>query len=70
MADEQLPAPAETKKPWLSKTLWMNALLAGSAFVPSIHGWAVAHTEFVMSAFGVLNMLLRFITKDKISLQD
>jgi len=66
----ELAAPSETKKPWLSKTLWTNVLFAASGFIPGVHEWAMAHTEFVMAAFGFINMVLRFVTKDKISLQD
>lgn len=66
----EVAAPAENKKPWLSKTLWMNLLMAASSFIPSVGSWMSAHTELVMAGWSALNMALRLITKDKISLQD
>lgn len=62
--------PTETTKPaYLSKTLWVNALLAVSAlFVPSINEWVVVNPDSVAIVFTVVNFALRLITKDKISL--
>lgn len=54
------------KKPWMSKTLWVNLLMAGVAFFPSVQAHVTA--EQAMAAMGVINILLRFISKDAISL--
>lgn len=71
MADN-VPAPAESnsKKPWLSKTLIFNAVMALAALEPHVADWAKNHVETVMMFLGAVNMLLRFLSKDKISLQD
>lgn len=60
-----------TKKPWLSKTLWVNLILGVSAmFIPGVHDWVLAHGDIVASIFAGLNILLRFITKGSIQLVD
>ena len=56
----------EVKKPWMSKTLWANAIVAMMAFMPSVAEKVSA--EHVMMALGAVNIVLRLITKDKISL--
>ena len=63
------------KKPWQSKTVVVNAILAAlgviSAFIPSlsfIGDFIKNHAELIATIWGVLNIALRFITKDRISL--
>lgn len=56
------------KKPWQSKTLWINLLIAASAFVPQVHTLLVANPEVVAAVFAGLNIVLRLISKDKVSL--
>jgi len=58
------------KKPWLSKTLWINLIMAVSAFIPVAHEYLVAHPEVVVIGFSVVNMLLRLVSKDQLSLVD
>jgi hypothetical protein len=71
MADEtKLPDVQENKKPWLSKTLWLNALMAAAAFIPPAKDWMASHMDLVLMGFSALNMALRLVSKDKISLQD
>lgn len=61
---ENSPKPA-----YLSKTLLLNAFLAVCAlFVPSVNDWANAHPDMVVGIFTVVNMILRFVTKEKLSL--
>lgn len=61
----------DSKKPWFSKTLILNLVLALSAmFLPSVKDYIVAHPEGVTLAFTGLNMVLRLISKDTISLAD
>ena len=57
-----------TKSPLLSKTLWINVIMAALAFVPVANTWVVAHPEVTMLFFAGVNFLLRLITKDKITL--
>lgn len=58
------------KKPWFSKSIWVNVIIACSAFVPGINQWLVAHPEFFVAFFAVVNVLLRFISKGAISMED
>jgi len=72
MADEIKPvAEADTKKHWLSKTLWTNAVLAVAAlFVPGVAAWISTHPEVAAVVWSVVNSVLRLVTKDKLSLED
>ena len=63
------------KKPWLSKTIWFNFIMATIAiFTPVVSDWAVQNsavfTQIVAAFWMGVNFLLRYITKDKISLND
>jgi len=58
------------KKPWLSKTLWANALIALSAFYPPVGAWMAGNADLVLQLLAGLNILLRILTKDKLSLKD
>lgn len=58
----------EQKKWWQSKTLWINFILALAAFNPK---WAEKITpELLAQVLVVVNMILRFITKDKLYLTE
>jgi len=54
------------KSVFKSKTLWINLILALVAFFPSVAEKLTP--EVVMQAVAVVNMVLRFFTKDKVSL--
>ncbi len=58
----------ENKPSYLSKTVIVNLIMALSAFVPSVNVYLVANPEIVMSVLAGVNILLRFFTKEKISL--
>lgn len=65
----------EVKAPWQSKTLVLNAIFglvaAISLFVPAasaITDYLKSHVEIVAMVWSALNMILRFVTKDKIGL--
>lgn len=60
------------KKPWLSKTLWVNLIAAAFAFFPGlgVSVWIQAHAAEVTMIMAGINMLLRLITKDKVSIVD
>lgn len=67
----------ESKKPWQSKTLLINGILGILAFIglfvpgaESVGLWINAHGAEIAMGWSVLNMGLRFITKDKIILID
>lgn len=60
---------SDSKKPWLSKTIWLNLIGAVLALVyPPAGEWLAAHSEVTLGLFAGLNILLRLISKDKISL--
>lgn len=68
MADDTvLPATQAVKKPWLSKTLWTNLIVAATAFYPPASGWIAAHVELFSLGWGALNMILRMVTKDSLT---
>ena len=59
----------EVKKPFMSKTLWGNLILAlgalfGARFEPVAE---VITVDNVALVFSVVNMVLRSVTKDKLS---
>lgn len=66
----------ENKKPWLSKTIIVNAIvsLAGIlstlGFMPSLAEWMSANVSIMLSVLGVVGIGLRAITKDKIKLSE
>jgi flagellar biosynthesis protein FliR len=57
------------KSPIQSKTLWTNLILAIVAFIPAAQVFIQGHPLFLAEGFAVINVGLRLITKDKISLQ-
>ncbi len=59
------------KKPWLSKTIWVNLIVAVAAMVyPPVQDYIVAHPEVVMLVFSAVNIVLRLVTKDAIQILD
>jgi len=60
----------DTKKPWQSKTIILNTVLALAAmFYPPVATYISTHPEVVAGVFAVLNIILRFVSKDKIGLE-
>lgn len=55
----------ETKKFFKSKTLWIN-VLAFIAFIVQNHTGFVISEELQMQALTLVNILLRFVTKEAI----
>lgn len=57
------------KKPWQSKTIIVNFIVAAAAlFYPPAHEWVQAHPMEISSLFAIVNVVLRLVTKDKISI--
>ena len=61
------------KKAWLSKTMWINLFVAIvgviAAFVPGasvVTEWLSSHGDIVAMVFGLVNLILRATTKDKL----
>lgn len=51
-----------------SKTIIVNAIIALSAFIPPVQEFVQAHPTETLIGIGVLNGLLRYITKGRIVL--
>ena len=60
----------ESKKPWLSKTIWTNLLMAVLAFFPDAQDWIADYPQLVMLLFVGVNVILRLVTKGKIELRE
>jgi hypothetical protein len=61
---------AETaKRPWESKTLWVNVIIALSALFPPVQALIVASPEAAALAVSGVNLLLRSATHGKIALK-
>ncbi len=58
----------ETKKPWASKTLWLNLLVSLGAMLPWAPMKELLSEESLVMVLSVLNMVLRMVSKDKISM--
>jgi len=54
------------KKFWLSKTFWTNTIALAALIVQSYTGFAI-EPEKQLALLGVVNVFLRFITKEPIS---
>ena len=57
------------KKPWQSKTVWLNLIAALAAFSPVGSEWVQSHEQVFLIGFSALNIILRLVTKDKISIE-
>lgn len=57
------------KKSYESKTLWTNLVMAVLAFFPGTQSFVAGNPELFVWVFAGVNVLLRFLTKDKIQLK-
>lgn len=57
-----------TIPPYLSKTLWTNAIIAAVAFFPGAQAYVTAHPMIVVEVLAGVNIVLRILTKSKLSL--
>lgn len=64
-------------KPWQSKTIWINALLgmfaALALFFPSVGGigaWLAGNSAVIGIGWSLLNIGVRAVTKNAVSLVD
>lgn len=67
MSEKELYPTNGVKKPWQSKTLWVNAIMAVAAFFPS--AVELISPEAVGTVFLFVNTVLRFATSKKISVE-
>lgn len=56
-------------KPWyLSKMVWINLLAIIAAVIPATSGIIQEHFAVAAPIWGVVNVVLRLVTKDKLEL--
>lgn len=67
MSEDKLYQHSENKKPWQSKTLWANVILAVVSFFPGPAKDFVT-PENLGTLFLIVNTILRFVTKSGVSL--
>lgn len=58
------------KSPLLSKTLWMNLIVAAAAFIPVAQSYISGHPSVFAIGFAAANFILRLVTKQAIGLSD
>lgn len=57
---------SDVKPFWQSKTFWANVVMGAAAFVPKVQEHLTP--EKMAIGFSVANMLLRFVSKGKITI--
>lgn len=57
------------KAPWQSKSLWVGLFAAIAPFFPAVEEWIQGNELAYSQALGLVFLLLRLITKDKISIR-
>ena len=60
----------ETKKPWMSKQIWLSALMGVAAFIPGASEFVAANPSIMLMGSALLFSFLRWVSKGKISLSD
>lgn len=59
---------AESKKPYLSKTLYASLIVAVAAFYPPVGEWITGNPQIFSMLLGSLFAALRLVTKGKVSI--
>jgi len=65
----------ETKKALLSKTIWLNTIvalvgiLASFGIAPGLKDFVTGNSELILAILGAVGIGLRFITKGKVELK-
>ena len=55
-----------TKKWWLSKTIWANALALAASIIVARFGVDIDE-QYLVSALAVVNLVLRAVTREEIA---
>lgn len=58
------------KKPWQSKTLWVNGIAAVAIALQMITGKVVLDTEAQVGLLALVNVVLRLVTSSAVGLRD
>jgi len=64
----------ENKKPWLSKTILLNVIVAiagilGMLGLPSVNTFVAANPDLILTILGGVGIVLRFVTKGAVELK-
>ena len=59
----------ESKRPWMSKTLWISVITAAAALWPPAAAWIAANPAIFSFAITGIFAGLRLITKDGVSIK-
>ena len=57
-----------TKKPWLSKTVWISVIVALAPLFPPVAAVVATNPEMISFAVGAVFAAIRLISSQKISL--
>lgn len=57
-----------TKPFYLSKTLWVNLLSVGALLIPSVQAYSVIHPTLALDVLSAVNVILRLVSSDKLSI--
>ena len=56
-------------KPLLkSKTIAVNAVIIAASLIPGVGDWVQSHPAETLTLLGAVNIILRLVTKEKLSL--
>lgn len=58
----------ESKKTYLSKSVWLGLVVGIAGFFPYASGWIAANPELVSHGLGALIIVLRVVTEKKLEL--
>lgn len=61
--------PLPTKKPWMSKTLWLALFAAITPFFPVVDTWVAANPSYYIMGISALFAGLRVISKGKLTIE-
>lgn len=59
----------QAKKPWQSKTVWLNLILAIAAFFPAAQDHIKENPDIAAMAVALVNVVMRLLVKDKVALK-
>jgi hypothetical protein len=65
----KLTPPDESKRLYKSKTVWVNLVMAVAAFIPGVGEWVSQNAEAAGAIVAGINVVLRLVTKEKVSLK-
>ena len=58
-----------SKKPWMSKTLWLAVFTAIAAFFPPVESWIGENPTMFTTVLSAAFFVLRWVTQGKVSIE-